>query len=167
MRRCSLSLADARLVTRTRLAFDPVERMSRGSDYHPRRNEGANLSATRSSFLCRSFVRTARIIRPGPMKSSTDRNTVPGHFRRMLVRFQNIASFVLRKPRRVTCGLTLVLAALGGNLGSAADDAIPAPATARLLIFRNIPSWDRNPDFEEACRSVKISFQVKPSSEMK
>jgi hypothetical protein len=42
-----------------------------------------------------------------------------------------------------------------------------ATAPAKMLIFRNIPSWDRSPDFEDANRTLKLSFDVKKSSEMK
>src|SRR4030095_14000491 len=30
-------------------------------------------------------------------------------------------------------------------------------AAAKILIFRNIPSWDRTPDFEDACQTLKLS----------
>jgi hypothetical protein len=40
-------------------------------------------------------------------------------------------------------------------------------AAAKILIFRNIPSWDRTPDFEDACQTLKLSFDVRESSGMK
>src|SRR5688500_15117221 len=40
-------------------------------------------------------------------------------------------------------------------------------ATGKMLIFRNIPSWGRSPDFEDASRTLKLPFEVKRSSEMK
>ncbi len=40
-------------------------------------------------------------------------------------------------------------------------------APTKLLIFRNVPSWNRSPDFEDACRTLRLPFEVKDSSEMK
>lgn len=46
----------------------------------------------------------------------------------------------------------------------------PATATtnaaARVLVFRNRPSWNRNPDFEDALSAMGIEHEVKPSAEM-
>lgn len=41
-----------------------------------------------------------------------------------------------------------------------------AAETAKVLIFRDIPSWNRHPDFEEALTSLNFKFDVKPSAEM-
>jgi hypothetical protein len=47
-----------------------------------------------------------------------------------------------------------------------AGDASPAGA-GKILIFRNIPSWNRTPDFEDAIRTLGLPFDVKKSSDMK
>ena len=51
---------------------------------------------------------------------------------------------------------------------SGLQDAKAQDSTStKLLVFRNIPSWNRSPDFEDACRTLKLPFDVKNSSEMK
>jgi hypothetical protein len=45
----------------------------------------------------------------------------------------------------------------------------PAPAgdaSAKVLVFRNIPSWNRSPDFEDTLADLGLDFEVKPSSLM-
>jgi hypothetical protein len=46
----------------------------------------------------------------------------------------------------------------------------PAPATittnSKVLVFRNIPSWNRTPDFEDTLAELDYDFEVKPSSLM-
>ncbi len=45
--------------------------------------------------------------------------------------------------------------------------ATPAkPAAAKVLVFRNQPSWNRNPDFEDKLSDLGLDFEVKDSSEM-
>jgi hypothetical protein len=39
-----------------------------------------------------------------------------------------------------------------------------AAANSKVLIFRNIRSWDRHPDFEEALTGLNYKFDVKPST---
>ena len=39
-------------------------------------------------------------------------------------------------------------------------------AAAKVLVFRNVPSWNRNPDFEDAMASMRIDHEVKPATEM-
>jgi hypothetical protein len=41
-----------------------------------------------------------------------------------------------------------------------------SPESEKLLIFRNKPSWHREPDFEEVTRSLKLPTEVKSSAEM-
>src|SRR5215469_13676627 len=41
-----------------------------------------------------------------------------------------------------------------------------AAETAKILIFRDVPSWNRHPDFEEALTSLNFKFDVKPSAKM-
>jgi RNA polymerase sigma factor (sigma-70 family) len=51
----------------------------------------------------------------------------------------------------------------------AAAPATTKPAAAaqlKVLIFRDVPSWDRNPDFEDALESMGVVPDVKPSEEM-
>jgi hypothetical protein len=45
--------------------------------------------------------------------------------------------------------------------------AAPSGGDAKILIFRNVRSWNRPVDFEEALAELKLPFHVKPSSEMK
>ena len=46
---------------------------------------------------------------------------------------------------------------------TAVTSANPA---AQVLVFRNVRSWRRDPDFEEVLMAVNLPFDVKPSSEM-
>ena len=41
-----------------------------------------------------------------------------------------------------------------------------AAANSKVLLFRNVRSWNRHPDFEEALTSLNYKFDVKPSTEM-
>ena len=47
---------------------------------------------------------------------------------------------------------------------SALDQAV---AKSKILVFRNIRSWNRHPDFEEALTGMHFKFDVKPSSAMR
>lgn len=47
------------------------------------------------------------------------------------------------------------------------SEVVAAEPAAKLLVFRNIPSWDRNPDFEDSLRTLKIPFDVQTSARMK
>jgi len=38
--------------------------------------------------------------------------------------------------------------------------------SGKILVFRNIPSWNRNPDFEDVLRTMGYQFEVKKSSDM-
>lgn len=42
----------------------------------------------------------------------------------------------------------------------------PATAVAKVLVFRNVPSWNRNPDFEDALSAMGVEHEVKSSAEM-
>jgi hypothetical protein len=47
--------------------------------------------------------------------------------------------------------------------------ATPAPATKKprkILVFRSIPSWNRNPDFEDTLSNLNLEFEVKGPEEM-
>jgi RNA polymerase sigma factor (sigma-70 family) len=44
--------------------------------------------------------------------------------------------------------------------------ATPHAAGTNVLIFRNKPSWNRKPDFEDVLAAEGFGFEVKPSSEM-
>jgi len=41
-----------------------------------------------------------------------------------------------------------------------------AAASSKVLIFRNIRSWNRKPDFEETLTALGFKFDVKPSAKM-
>ena len=73
-------------------------------------------------------------------------------------------------PRRDWLGASLacavVLAAVMGTPARAAEEG-KATGTGKMLILRNIPSWNRSPDFEDASRTLKLPFDVRPSSEIK
>jgi len=45
-------------------------------------------------------------------------------------------------------------------------NAAAAPPSNRVLVFRDAPSWDRHPDFEEVLANLRIPFDSKPSSNM-
>jgi len=53
---------------------------------------------------------------------------------------------------------------------SAAEKAEVKPAadaaTNKVLVFRNVPSWNRSPDFEDTLIDLAHDFEVKPSSLM-
>lgn len=53
-----------------------------------------------------------------------------------------------------------------GFVFTEARAAEAAPATNKVLVFRNIPSWNRNPDFEDVLGDLGFDFEVKPSSLM-
>ena len=55
-------------------------------------------------------------------------------------------------------------AATADSKNPAAAKTANSPATA--LVFRNIPSWKRHPDFEDALTEMKTTFDVKTSAEM-
>lgn len=44
--------------------------------------------------------------------------------------------------------------------------AAATAAPAKVLVFRNRPSWNRNPDFEDALSAMGVAHEVKPSTEM-
>lgn len=46
-------------------------------------------------------------------------------------------------------------------------DAVAADSTGGMLIFRNIPSWNRKPDFEDSLDGLGLKYVVKQSAEMK
>lgn len=60
----------------------------------------------------------------------------------------------------------VILSGVINSPAAFAEDA-KAAGTGKMLIFRNIPSWNRSPDFEDASRTLKLQFEVKRSSEMK
>jgi hypothetical protein len=62
--------------------------------------------------------------------------------------------------------MALVITCFSGASKADAQSTNAAPP-GKLLVFRNIPSWNRTPDFEDALRTLKTSFVVKNSSEMK
>ena len=82
---------------------------------------------------------------------------------------RNSGHLSLRASPRIPCAVALA-ALVVGLVASAfpvlAEDGAAAGA-AKILIFRNIPSWNRTPDFEDACRTLKLPCDVKKSSEMK
>jgi hypothetical protein len=84
-----------------------------------------------------------------------------------------IAKVVPRRVRRIYSVSTLVTFVAGLLLvGVVSRPELSAQETksanpAKILIFRNIPSWDRSPDFEDSCRTLKFAFDVKRSAEMK
>ena len=73
-----------------------------------------------------------------------------------------IARFSRRLLARSVFEAALLFAAF-----TAGFEAAAAEPAAKLLVFRNIPSWDRNPDFEDSLRSLNIPFEVKSSERMK
>ena len=44
--------------------------------------------------------------------------------------------------------------------------AVTTNAVVRVLVFRNRPSWNRNPDFEDSLSAMGIEHDVRPSAEM-
>ena len=79
---------------------------------------------------------------------------------------------------RIALNLTftrkLLLAAVFGvvglgiyeGTGSFANAAPAAPSFGKALVLRDIPSWNRHPDFEDVLKDLGLPFDVKPSSEM-
>jgi hypothetical protein len=53
--------------------------------------------------------------------------------------------------------------AAGSKKGTA---ALATNAPAKVLVFRDIPSWKRHPDFEDDLSMMDIEHEVKPSAEM-
>ena len=90
--------------------------------------------------------------------------------RRTTARIGNVTARPSLSPRsRIRCalfGAALMMVRLSGLSDAIAADASGA-AAGKLLIFRNIPSWNRSPDFEDATRTLGLAFDVKKSSEMK
>src|SRR5262249_50680162 len=82
---------------------------------------------------------------------------------------------------RVHCNLLIPLLcfAFAGcrNSSIQRDDttAVPAAGTpsakiksnGKVLVFRNVPSWNRKTDFEDVLTYVGLAFDVKPASAMK
>ncbi len=50
--------------------------------------------------------------------------------------------------------------------GSFAHAAPAASSFGKALVLRDIPSWNRHPDFEDVLKDLGLPFDVKPSSEM-
>lgn len=56
-----------------------------------------------------------------------------------------------------------------GFVAAGAKAPTPAPGTnspAKVLVFRNVPSWNRSPDFEDTLAELGFDFEVKPSTLM-
>jgi hypothetical protein len=78
----------------------------------------------------------------------------------------SFAPFVRRPLARILFVAALLLAGFSFVSDAVAQTAAAAPAAGKLLVFRNIPSWDRNPDFEDSLRALKLPFDVKTSERM-
>jgi hypothetical protein len=94
------------------------------------------------------------------------RSTAP---RRSAFAPRHAATWVAPNPNAVAAVLiAFLITALAIVTTARAQVATTTAAAApRLLVFRNIPSWDRTPDFEDALRFLKLPFDVKESSAMK
>ena len=77
----------------------------------------------------------------------------------------------------LTTTVTVVKCSYSGRLNSniaRAKKGVPIDASAvaqatadsKILIFRNVRSWNRHPDFEEVLTDLHYHFDVKPSSDM-
>ena len=53
-----------------------------------------------------------------------------------------------------------------GAVFAEAKAAEPVAPTNKVLVFRNVPSWNRSPDFEDVLSDLGFDFEVKPSSLM-
>ena len=64
--------------------------------------------------------------------------------------------------------ITLITAAASNDQKPPAKQAVATPksTTAKALVFRNQPSWNRNPDFEDVLADERLPFDVMPSAEM-
>lgn len=78
---------------------------------------------------------------------------------------QVLLNLTLAKKTLVAAALILIAAgAYEGTRGFAI--AASAPSSDRVLVFRDAPSWDRHPDFENVLATLGIPFDSKPSSDM-
>jgi len=88
----------------------------------------------------------------------------------VLSRIQNILSHrpgAARRPASYfALGAAVLVVAFSGFSGALAQDA-SARTPGKVLIFRNIPSWNRHPDFEEILNKLGFPFDVKRSRAMK
>jgi beta-lactamase regulating signal transducer with metallopeptidase domain len=60
------------------------------------------------------------------------------------------------------CVLALIVFEGSGSAVRAQDAAF----SGRALVFRDIPSWNRHPDFEDVLRDLAFQYDAKPSSDM-
>jgi hypothetical protein len=87
----------------------------------------------------------------------------------VLSRVQNILSHrpgpARRRATQIALGAALLVVALSGFSGALAQDA-PGRAPGKVLVFRNIRSWNRHPDFEEVLGKLGFPFDVRRSRVM-
>ncbi|GEM_PF-2283436 len=73
-----------------------------------------------------------------------------------------------RGPILAALGAALLFVGLSGFTGAVGADPTSPPAApaGKVLVFRNIRSWDRHPDFEEVLKDLGYAYDVKKSEEM-
>jgi beta-lactamase regulating signal transducer with metallopeptidase domain len=78
---------------------------------------------------------------------------------------QILQNLTLAKKTLVAAAFILVAAgAYEGSRGLA--NAASVPPSDRVMVFRDAPSWDRHPDFEDVLANLGMPFDSKPSSDM-
>jgi len=90
--------------------------------------------------------------------------------RRLSARTRYILSHQSKPARRrasdAVLAVALLLVGLSGFSGAIAQD-VSGGAPGKVLVFRNIRSWDRHPDFEEVLGKLGYGFDVGRSRAMK
>jgi hypothetical protein len=132
-----------------------VGRDGRGASYDFR-----NLAFERRSYLSPLVVCPLNVT---PMK------TVVAHVPALAAYSHDLVLRYNSSRRQWLMAALACVVTLAGVMSSPAALAEEAKAAGpgKLLIFRNIASWNRSPDFEDASRTLKLPFDVRRSSEMK
>jgi RNA polymerase sigma factor (sigma-70 family) len=131
---------------------------------------GLAATVATSALLNQSSTSTFIIVK-GTLKVMAQAKAKKLAIAALVLLFGGTAAVVVQQTLQKRSASTTDSAAnTGKGVVAAEPTGTPATATAttnsKVLVFRNIPSWNRNPDFEDRLAELGAEFEVKPADLM-
>jgi RNA polymerase sigma factor (sigma-70 family) len=113
-------------------------------------------SAVATSALLHQSSASTLILAKGTLKIMAQAKTMKLALAAIILLFAGSAALVIQQAAKPVAAQAVKLAPVASTVTT----------NSKVLVFRNVPSWNRTPDFEDTLADLGYDFEVKPSSLM-